>query len=108
MRAQPLLQFYPHLRFDGRGPRAWRHAAYQVQPMLTILVQIGSALDVRFRVQRQKEIGWSAAQSVAEETGRSDSHHGKWLLIDIEGAADYRRIRPISFLPQPITHPGDW
>src|SRR5437763_16498612 len=108
MRAEPLLQFYPHFRFDGRGPRAWRDAAYQFQPMLTILVQIGFALDVRFRVQRHKEIGWSAAQSVAKETRRSDSHYRKGLLIDIESAADHRQIRPISILPYAKTHHGTW
>src|SRR5260370_23264609 len=108
MRAEPLLQLYPHFRLNGRGPGAWRDAAYQLQPVLTILVQIRLALDVRFRAQRQKEIGRSAAQSVAEETRRSDSHYRKGLLIDIERAVSYRQIGPISFLPQPITHHGDW
>src|SRR5437879_960339 len=99
MRPEPLLQFYPHFRFNGRRPSAWRDTAYQFQPVLTILVQIGLALDVRFRVQRKKEIGWSAAQSVAEKTQRSDPHYRKGLLIDIENAADYRQIRLISFVP---------
>src|ERR1700757_4031779 len=95
MRAEPLLQLDPHCRFDRRRPGAWRDAAYQLQPVLTILVQIGLALDVWFHVQRQEEIGRSPAQGVAEETWRSDSHNRKRLLIDIEGAADYRCIGPI-------------
>ena len=64
---------------------------------LSDCVQI--ALQQRFGVQRQKEIGRIVAQSVAKETRRSDSHHRKWLVIEIEDAADDGRIRSIPLLP---------
>src|SRR5260370_1345460 len=99
MRAEPLLQFYPHCRFHGRRPSAWRDAAYQFQPVLTILVQIGLALDVGFHVKGKKEMGRSFAQGVAEKPRGSDSHYHKGLLIAIESATVSRRTRPISPLP---------
>src|SRR5258708_23402958 len=76
--------------------------------MSAVFVQIGIALHERFGVQRYKEIGRSAAQRVAEKTRWSDSHHGKWLVIEIEDAADYRRVRCIPFLPQAMAHNGHW
>ena len=107
VRAQPLLQLHTHFGFNGRGVRAWLDAADQLQPVGVVLVEIGVALDERFGVQRQKEIGRSAAQSVAKETRRSDSHYRKWLVIQIEDAADDGRIRSIPLLPQAIAHHGD-
>src|SRR5436309_13777578 len=68
------------------------------------LVEVGIGLHKRFSVERQKEIGRSVAQCVAKKTGRGDSHHGKWLRIDIEDAADDGGIRSIPLLPQPIAH----
>ena len=79
------------------GDHTWLDAADQVQPVSVVLVEIGIGLDERFGVQRKKEIGRSAAQSVAKETRRSDSHDGKRLVIQIEDAADYGRIRPRTF-----------
>jgi hypothetical protein len=38
MRAKPLLQVYPHFRFNGCGTSALCDAAYQFQPVLTVLV----------------------------------------------------------------------
>ena len=99
VRAQPLLQLHSHFSLYGCGVRARLDAADQVQPVSVVLVQIGIGLHERFGVQRQKEIGRSVAQSVAKETRRSDSHHGKWLVIQIEDAADNGRIRSILLLP---------
>ena len=66
---------------------------------VSYLFRSASLSTIRFGVQRQKEIGWSVAQSVAKETRRSDSHHGKWLVIQIEDAADDGRIRSVPLLP---------
>src|SRR5579859_6803257 len=72
------------------------------------LVQIGIALDIRFGIQRQKQIRRTIAQTITKEAGRSDSHDGKWRSIDIENATDDRRTRSIFLLPEAIAHHDDW
>src|SRR5690349_5227812 len=72
------------------------------------LVQIGVALNIRFGIQRYKEIWWTAAQTVAKETGRSDSHHAKRLAVHFKDSPDYGRVESVLFLPQTIAHYGDW
>src|SRR5438874_3986446 len=72
------------------------------------LVQIGIGLNIRSGIQRQKKIRWTAAQTVAKETGRSDSHHAKRLAVHFKDSADYRRVESVPFLPQTIAHYGDW
>ena len=99
VRAQPLLELDPHLGLDGCGCRTWLDAADQGQPVSVVFVEIGIDLHQRFGGQRQKEVGGSGAQSVAKETRRSDSHDRKWLVIQIEDAADHGRIRSIPLLP---------
>ena len=94
-----MLEFHPQFRLDGRRARTWLNATDQVQPVIVRFVQIGIALDERFRVQRQKEIGRMVAQSVAKKTGRTDSHDRKWLIIQIEDAADDGRIRRVLLAP---------
>src|ERR1700677_1565654 len=97
MREQPLPQANAHLSFDGCGVGPWLDAANQVQPMVVHCVQI--ALQQWFGVQWQKEIGRIVAQSIAKERRRSDSHHGKWYVIQVEDAADDGRIGCIPYLP---------
>src|SRR5215831_6631676 len=104
MRAQPLLELNPHLSFDGCGVRAGPDPPDQVQPMVVAGVEIRIALDERLCVQGQEKIRRMVAQSVAKETRRSDSNHGKWLVIEIEDAADNGRIRPVSLPPQAMAH----
>src|SRR6266480_4667826 len=72
------------------------------------LVQIGIGLNIRSGIQRQKEIRWTAAQTVAKETGRSDSHDAKRLAVHFKDSADHRRVESILFLPRAIAHYGDW
>src|SRR5215472_1029220 len=81
VRAQPLLELDPHCSLYRCRVCSWLDAANQLQPMRVDLVQVGIALDKWFGIQRKKEIGWTAAQTVTEETWRSDSYHGKWLVI---------------------------
>ena len=99
MGAQPLLELYPHLSLQGCGRRAGPDSADQVQPVVVGCVQIDVALHERFGVQRQKEIGRIVAQSVAKKPRRSDSHHSKWLVIQVEDAADDGGIRSILLPP---------
>src|SRR5205807_1343870 len=108
VRPQPLLERDPHMRFDRCGRRTWLDAADQIQPVRVVLVQVGIDLHVRFGIQRQKEIGCSIAQRVAEETRWSDSHDREWLAIYTEAAADNGRVRSILLLPQAIAHHCHW
>jgi hypothetical protein len=80
-------------------------AADQIQPVSVGRVQI--ALQDRLGIQRQKEIGRIVAQRIAKETGRSDSHHGKWLVIQVEDATDNGRIGIVLLLPQAVAHDDD-
>ncbi len=98
MRAQPLLEFHPHLGLNRARLRAGPDATHQVQPRLR-LVQIVIAFHNRFSVERQEEIARNCAQFVAEEGRRSDPHHDHWLLVEIEDAADDRGIFAIPFAP---------
>src|SRR5207248_10611037 len=41
VRAQPLLERDPHVRFDRCGRHTWLDAADQIQPVRVVLVQVG-------------------------------------------------------------------
>src|SRR5262249_52899761 len=88
MCAQPLLQLHAHLGLDRRGGCSQLDTAHQRKPVCIILVQIAVTLHDRLGIERQKEIGRSSPQRRAKEAWRCDSNYSKWLVIEVEDAAD--------------------
>ena len=75
VRAQPLLELDAHLSLDGRRRGAGLDAADQFQPMRVVLLEIGIALDQRFGVQRQKEIGRSCCAACRQRNPAGDPYY---------------------------------
>ena len=106
--AKPARELEAHAGFDGRGRCARLDATDQRQPVGFVVCERGVAVEERLGVERQKEVGRGAAQRVSEETRRRDAHDGERLVVQIEDAADDRRVAAEPLHPQAIAHHRRW
>ena len=105
--AEPLLQFNCNLGLDAGSARAGLQSSDDVEPVKLTIQERVLPIEGRFRGQGQPEVRRVGAQSIPEETRRADSHHSVRQLVDGEGGANHRGIKPEVLLPGTIAHHGD-
>ena len=95
-------------RVHALGRRAWTQPADHAQPRGDRLPQNRCvAVDQRFLLQRNPEIGRIAAQRFAEEARRRDAGYGNGVSFDEQRGADERRIAAVGALPDVIAQHDD-
>ena len=66
--------------------------------------QIVVALNNRFGVERQKEVGRRGPQGIAKEPGRCDADDGEGFVVEGEDGPDEGRVGTVPLLPDAVAH----
>ena len=97
----PLVEDAGEPRAHAVGRRARAQPADHAQPRRDRLAEDRRvAVDQRFLLQRNPQVGRIAAQRFAEESRRRDADDGERVPLDDERGADDRRIAAVGALPR--------